>query len=148
MVRIAPFFFTILWSFPIMRYLLYHRVAIPIPFGHPITFGGFRPNVCTVHGSWSCLSEDLKAWLIDGAGPPSWKHLIPREETFWAILFFVVLNLGLLVMLRSDIRNPQSRGSSKDAEKRRLQEVDAKLLELGDMEKAIAISGSSTATAT
>jgi hypothetical protein len=146
-IMIAPYLFTTIWSFPVTLYLLYHRVALPVPFGRPITFGGIRPNICTIHGRCPCFSENLKAWLAKLAGPESWKHLFPQEETLWAFISFVVLNLALLSMLRLDVRKPRSRNTLEGDGKCRDQGADARLLELGDMEKAVTISGSKTITA-
>jgi hypothetical protein len=152
-IMIAPYLFTTLWSFPVTLYLLYHRVALPFPFGRPITFGGIKPNVCTIHGRCACFSEDLKAWLADLAGPEGWKHLFPQEETLWAFISFVVLNLALLAILQSDmrkprsyIRKPRSRNTLEGDDKCKDQGADARLLEHGDMEKAITVSGSTTIT--
>jgi hypothetical protein len=91
-----------------------------------------------------CFPEDLKAWLADLAGPEGWKHLFPQEETLCLFISFVVLNLALLAMLRLDMRKPRSRNTLEEVDKRKDQDADAKLLELGDMEKAITVSGSKT----
>jgi hypothetical protein len=143
-IMAAPFLFTGIWSIPITAYLLYHRVVLPMPFGRPITFGGINPNVCAIRGELPCFPEDLKAWLADLAGPEGWKHLFPQEETLCLFISFVVLNLALLAMLRLDMRKPRSRNTLEEVDKRKDQDADAKLLELGDMEKAITVSGSKT----
>jgi hypothetical protein len=65
----------------------------------------------------------------------------------WLSLFFLVLNFVLLAIVRKHRQNQRSL-DALEQNKRKDQEADAKLMELGDTEKAIAVSGSSTATTT
>jgi hypothetical protein len=73
-VFLFTFIFSIVWSFPVMIYFLYHRTTLPVPewltSGRPVTFGGIAPNVCEAgyHDRWLCFPDDLKNWLANVYG--------------------------------------------------------------------------------
>jgi hypothetical protein len=105
------FIFSLVWSFPVMIYFLYHRTTLPVPewltSGRPVTFGGIAPNVCKAgqSGHWPCFPNDFKNWLANVYGLKDWEHLVPRGCTSWLCLIFLALNLMLLVIARENWQN-------------------------------------------
>jgi hypothetical protein len=137
---LIPLFWTTLWGLATNRYLLYHRVTLPLPtwlaFGHPVTFGGVLPNVCdqSAWTAWPCLPRDWHKFMntpllhvLDKENWPKWNVV--------TILFFVACNLSLFTRVFYTVRNACRRNALKNDGKCEHLEAGAKLLELGDMEK-------------
>lgn len=81
------------------------------------------------------LSQDLKTWLAKLVRLRSWRDLVPPGCTLWTLVIFLVVNIVVLALLRTQRRLPLSIDTPKEADTRKDQEADAKLLELGDIEK-------------
>jgi hypothetical protein len=134
------FFVSIVWSFPVMFYFLYHRATLPLPewltSGRPVTFGGIAPNVCEAgaSGIWPCFPKDFKNLVGNVVGLKGWEYLVPRQGTIWLLFFFLALNFVIVVLVRRYRQIQQSLDTSKDNECKD-QEADATLVELGYVEK-------------
>lgn len=105
------------WTLAAPFFLIYHQVTLPLPLwmtsGHPISFGGLRPDVCTPEGyyeTWPCFPLYLKDWLARvAAGPGSWKDLSQPDTRLVLCLSFVGMNLLLLGALVYQLRQPRQR---------------------------------------
>lgn len=134
-----------LWRYPLIFFLQYHRVALPIwlTFGYPVAFGGILPHACddTIReiAVWPCVHEDFKTWLINIAGPHGWRYLVfPGQTLLKCAAFFIWTLVGLMLMVKVVRNTPTCATSCEPARTALMEPSDgserkAKDLEAGDI---------------
>lgn len=86
----------LLWTVPIVTYLLYHQLTIPtwLTFGHPVFLGGVKRNICdeSTADQWPCFT-----WFSDVTGPGGWKYLFKPDLK---LILFLLLLVVTIIFLR------------------------------------------------
>ena len=109
-----------IWVFPTTLWLLYHRISLPtwLTFGHPVSFGGVRPNVCNstfVPGlmidrpcDWACFPSELQTRLARViGGPERLKYLFQLDLKIIACFIFLAMILGMVAAVVHELRQPR-----------------------------------------
>ena len=140
--------FGFLWIHLAALYLIYHPVTLPLPTwltsGHPVTFGGFRPDICDNSTlslgwegghDWPCLPSEIGTRFANVTGPEGWKWLVQLDGKLTCCLGFLALNLMVCTMLMAELRKPRSDGA-RDAKSAPETKNDAESTEPGDCKKS------------